>query len=128
MREHAEEVFALGDVSLSFGTPRIEQNLRLGIDLRRDVFLIFKEAVNNAARHGRCAHVKILFSAAASGLSLIVEDDGVGFAAVEEDEGQGLPSMRRRAQMMGGKLYVESAEPHGTIIRLEVPFSRRGRH
>jgi len=127
MREHAEEVFALGDVSLSFGTPRIEQNLRLGIDLRRDVFLIFKEAVNNAARHGRCSNVKILFSAAASGLSLIVEDDGVGFTAVEEDEGQGLPSMRRRAQMMGGKLSVASGEGRGTTIKLDVPISRRHR-
>ena len=127
MREHAEEVFALGDVSLSFGTPRIEQNMRLGIDLRRDVFLIFKEAVNNAARHGQCANVKILFSAASSGLSLLVEDDGVGFASVAEDEGQGLPSMRRRAQMMGGKLYVESEAGHGTTIRLEVPIARRGR-
>jgi signal transduction histidine kinase len=127
MREHAEEVFALGDVNLSFGTPRIEQNMKLGIDVRRDLFLIYKEAINNAARHGRCANVKILFSAAVSGLSLIVEDDGVGFTAVEEDEGQGLPSMRRRAQMMGGKLHVESGDGRGTTIRLEVPISKRGR-
>ena len=128
MREHAEEVFALGDVSLSFGTPRVEQNMKLGIDVRRDVFLIFKEAINNAARHGHCANVKILFSAAGAGLSLIVEDDGVGFASMAEDEGQGLPSMRRRAQMMGGSLYVESGDGRGTIVRLEVPFSRRGHH
>ena len=128
MREHAEEVFSLGEVSLSFSAPGVEQNLRLGVDLRRDVFLIFKEAVNNAARHADCAHVKILFSAESSGLSLVIADDGVGFDPSTEDEGQGLPSMRRRAQMMGGKLDVESGDGRGTTIRLEVPISRRGRH
>jgi hypothetical protein len=59
-------------------------------------------------------HVKILFSAASSGLSLVVADDGVGFVQSAEDEGQGLPSMRRRAQMMGGRLYVETGVGRGT--------------
>jgi len=98
--------------------------MKLGADVRRDLFLIFKEAVNNAARHARCSQVRILFSAADSKLSLIVADNGVGFISSAEDEGQGLPSMRRRAKIMGGKLYIEPPIGGGTSIRLEVQMSR----
>ena len=51
MRRLASEVFAGRQMEFEFRAPESEGDLRLGANVRRDVFLIFKEAVTNAARH-----------------------------------------------------------------------------
>ena len=53
MREHAEEVCLPRNIDLTFRSPGAESPSKLGIDIRRDVYLIFKEAVNNALRRRR---------------------------------------------------------------------------
>src|SRR6185312_7543833 len=70
MRQHAEEVFTTPGIRLTFRAPSEEQDIRLRADIRRDVFLIFKEAVNNAARHARCSEVEIDFRIADGRMSL----------------------------------------------------------
>jgi signal transduction histidine kinase/ligand-binding sensor domain-containing protein len=124
MRRHAEEVFAAGNVSLAFLAPEADGASRVGISVRRDLFLIFKEAVNNAARHSRCTHVAIDLRAEDSWLELRVIDDGAGFDSKAESEGQGLASLRRRADKMGGRIQIESHPGQGTTVRLRVPCTR----
>lgn len=126
MRRHAEEVFAAGNVNLAFAAPEADGTLRVGISMRRDLFLIFKEAVNNAARHSRCTQVAIDLRTEGSWLELRVTDDGAGFDSTAESEGQGLASISRRAAMMGGKIEVESHPGQGTTVRLRVPCTGPG--
>ena len=121
MRQHAEEIFTTRDIGLEFNAPGTEQHLRLGVDVRRDLFLIFKEVVNNAARHSDCSQVAIELRAEGLWLSLQIADDGVGFDTSIESEGQGLMSMRRRAQSLGGGLEIESHAGQGTTVRLRIP-------
>ncbi len=59
MRQHAEEVFTLRDIKLEFNAPASAADIQLPAGTRRDVLLIFKEAVNNAARHSQCTKVAI---------------------------------------------------------------------
>jgi ligand-binding sensor domain-containing protein/signal transduction histidine kinase len=124
MRQHAEELFTLRDIELHFSALDVGRNLKLGVDVRRDLFLFFKEATNNAARHADCMRVEIELRAEGSWLSLQIIDDGVGFDTSIESEGQGLVSMRRRAQNLGGTLAVESQAAKGTKIKLRVPHAR----
>jgi len=121
MRQHADEVFTLRDISLQFNAPASDQNLRLGVDVRRDFLLISKEAVNNAARHSHCSRVEIDFQASSSFLSLRVSDNGVGFDAANAAEGHGLKSMRQRAEKLSGVLTVETAKGTGTTVRVRIP-------
>src|SRR6185436_5243155 len=59
MRQHANELFTQRGVEMRFQT-RIDMDARrLGVNVRRDVLLVFKEAVNNAARHSECTAVTI---------------------------------------------------------------------
>ncbi len=124
MRQHAEEVFTLRGIGLSFNAPEDGQHLRLDVDVRRDLFLIFKEAVNNAARHSRCTGVAIDFWAEGASLCLRVSDDGVGFDPAAESEGHGLMSMRRRAEGLGGELEVEASGGAGTTIIFKLHHAR----
>lgn len=124
MRQHADEIFTLRDIDLEFNTPGREQDLRLGVDIRRDLLLIFKEAVSNAARHSNCSRVVIDFSADNHQLSLRVADDGSGFDLSSENAGHGLVSMRRRAEKLHGSFNVETLSEKGTTVSVGVPLFR----
>ena len=124
MREHAEEVFAIGETSLTFTAPDGRRDIRLSVDMRRDIYLIFKEAINNAARHAGCSCLQVEIQSDGTQLMLNVIDDGVGFDTTDEGDGNGLVSMRRRAERMGARLEVRSRPGEGTAVRLVVPQHR----
>ncbi len=127
MRRHAEEVFVTRDIRLDFAAPEEEQSLKLGVDVRRDLFLIFKEAVNNAVRHSGCSQVAIDLVVTGQSLELEINDNGVGFDPKAESDGQGLTNMRERARKLGGELELTSEQSGGTRIRIHVPYARTAR-
>lgn len=94
------------------------------------VFNVVQEALVNAVRHAHAAAVSIVLSRSASRLTVIVEDDGVGFdpATVEpmivSRRAQGILAMRERASFLGGTLTIESAPGKGTTVRLMVPAAK----
>ncbi|MEO6391505.1 MAG: two-component regulator propeller domain-containing protein [Pyrinomonadaceae bacterium] len=118
MRQHAEEVFTQRDIDLVFEAPASTAELKLSVGVRRDLLLLFKEAVNNAAKHSGCSRVAIQFHCDHSILRLRISDNGQGFAADQSSDGQGLRSMTRRAKTLGGKLTIDSRD--GTTIELEM--------
>ena len=89
--------------------------------VRRDVFLIFKEALHNAARHAGAGRVTISLRDDGAATVLTVADDGRGFGPERGAAGHGLRTMRRRAEGIGATLAVESRPGGGTTVRLTVP-------
>jgi signal transduction histidine kinase len=71
---------------LNFNAPNAKESLRLGVDVRRDLLLIFKEAVNNAARHSHCTRVNIDLLVQPAKLLLEIVDNGAGFDQSIEGE------------------------------------------
>jgi ligand-binding sensor domain-containing protein/two-component sensor histidine kinase len=122
MRRHAEEVFTSRDIDLTFVSDSSDSKLKLTVGVRRDVLLIFKEAVNNAARHSHCTKVEIDFGCRGSILHLRIADNGIGFVENPEHDGHGLSSMARRAESLGGKLTIRSSVDDGTIVSFEMPL------
>lgn len=120
MRSFAEEMFALSDIELEFQADAAD--LKLSVGVRRDLLLIFKEAVNNAAKHSDCTRVQIYFGFENSLLLLQIKDDGKGFDTNEIYEGQGLRSILRRADSLGGYLTIEAK--HGTKVEFSMPLSK----
>jgi signal transduction histidine kinase/ligand-binding sensor domain-containing protein len=125
MRSFAER--ALPGLQQEFMTNVFESGAPVGMDVRRDLFLVYKELVANVARHAGAARVSSRLSLQAESLVLEVEDDGAGFEPGRSFEGTGLRNVRRRAQRLGAFLVVESRPGHGTRIRLtmEAPRMRR---
>jgi ligand-binding sensor domain-containing protein/signal transduction histidine kinase len=126
MREYAEEVFMAGEVSVTFLVPEGLKDVHLGGEVRRDVYLVFKEATNNAARHAGCSQFRVEIGRDRRWLTITISDDGRGFQALGGD-GHGLANMRRRATLIGGRLTVRSAADRGTTVALEVPLGLRAR-
>jgi signal transduction histidine kinase len=120
MRQHADEVLTSRAIALRFDAMHVPGTLRLPMDVRRDLLLIFKEAVNNAARHARCSTVTIDLRVERSRMTLAITDDGVGFDTSAAGDGNGLDSMRRRAARLRGTLDIASA-PGATTLTLTFP-------
>jgi signal transduction histidine kinase len=104
MREYAGEVCP--DIALTFTGPDGARASRLGPDGRREVYLIFKEAMNNIARHADATAVDVRLVIEARGLVLEVRDNGTGFEPGAPNDGNGLVSIRRRADRLGAQLTI----------------------
>ena len=124
MRRFATEILTPRAIEFQFHAPDADHDLKLGANFRRDMFLLYKEALNNAVRHSGCTSALIDFQVERSWLVLTVRDDGRGFDLEKASEGQGLLSMTRRAGRLGGELRIDSKPGKGTEICLRVP--RRG--
>ncbi|HXI94056.1 MAG TPA: two-component regulator propeller domain-containing protein, partial [Blastocatellia bacterium] len=125
MRRFASEVFTARDIAFRFHERAEAEDAKLSADVRRQVFLIFKESVNNIVRHSGCKEADIEFRFEHGWLTLKVSDDGKGFDSEEESDGHGLMSMRERAKALGGDLEVISHNGDGTTVMLRVAVSRR---
>lgn len=124
MRGFASDIFTNCNIEFQFHAPERDRDLRLSPEVRRDVFLIFKEAVNNVVRHSECAQARIEMTIEGRWIALSVSDDGKGFEITQEVDGQGLASMRRRAQSFGGKIEIISPDGNGTTIKLLIPVGQ----
>ncbi|HEY3027961.1 MAG TPA: two-component regulator propeller domain-containing protein [Pyrinomonadaceae bacterium] len=128
MRRFASDLFTARQIEFRFCAPGEEQPLKIGADVRRQVFLIFKEAVNNMARHSACTEAEIELRIERGWLALRLEDNGPGFDPAQVSEGQGLSSMRARAQGLGGELQITSNQGKGTEVILRVPLTVKMSH
>ncbi|MGH9161585.1 MAG: sensor histidine kinase, partial [Vicinamibacteraceae bacterium] len=126
MRRFASDVFTARDIDLHFTAPVEDEGPVLGADIRREVFLIFKEAVNNVVRHAACTTAEVTLTVDAACLALVVRDDGRGFILEEQaGQGNGLASMERRAHALGGKFAISSSPYDGTCVKLMISIRRR---
>ncbi|HKG20414.1 MAG TPA: ATP-binding protein, partial [Blastocatellia bacterium] len=125
MRRFASDVLTARNIAFEFHEPDEESDVEMGANIRREVFLIFKESVNNLVRHSDCSEANIDFQITGESLVLIVRDNGKGFDMSQDSEGHGLASMRQRAAELGGKLEMSSHEGGGTTVTLELPLNRQ---
>jgi len=123
MRRFAADMFTSRNIDFSFRGPDASEDRQLGANVRREVFLIFKESVNNIAKHAESARVGIEIRFEPDKLVLELEDDGKGFDPALLSDGHGLMSMRDRARGLSGELTIESQGGRGTKTILVVPLN-----
>jgi signal transduction histidine kinase len=88
---------------------------------RKNLFLIFKEAVNNAVKYSACKKITVSLAKKNDWLELVVADDGKGFDENAAKKGNGLLNMRARAADLGGKMEIISSAEKGTALMLRCP-------
>ena len=121
MRKFTNGILIPRGIEFQFQAPELDYELKLGASVRRNVFLVLKEALNNAVRHSQCTSVLINLKIEGSWVVLTVQDDGVGFDPEKNGEGQGLSNLTKRARDSRGELQVNSLQGKGTEIVFRVP-------
>lgn len=121
MREYAAEMLEPKDIDLNFHTADDIDALRIPMEMRKDYFLIFKEAVNNLAKYAACNAACISIKKENKNIVTIIKDNGKGFDAAIIHAGNGLKNMQQRAAAIKAKLHIETQQGKGTIITLILP-------
>jgi signal transduction histidine kinase len=98
-------------------------DIPLTTEMRHNFFMAFKEALNNAVKHGHPRHLVITLLLEARQLTLSVEDDGCGFAPGTNRAGaNGLDNMRQRLTSVGGHAEIKSLPGQGTKVIFQLPL------
>ncbi|HEX8564503.1 MAG TPA: triple tyrosine motif-containing protein [Pyrinomonadaceae bacterium] len=130
MRRFAEDIFDAQDIDYRFIVPEHLKEISLGADIRRDVYLIFKECVNNLAKYSGAEEALIEVNIENHALVVRISDKGRGFEVSQAMNGKsngfggnGLSNMKRRTANLGGSFTIESQIGMGTTVVLSVPTS-----
>lgn len=129
MRRFASDVLDAKDIDYRFYLPDKQTDIPLGADVRREVYLMFKESVNNLAKHSAAAKAELTIKVEDDFLVVIVKDNGKGFQTLPPDEspvfavmgGNGLPNLSKRTKSLGGEFQVNSKIGAGTEISFKIP-------
>ncbi len=131
MRSFAVQMTESKNIQLHFTDNKDLPAMPLDMEQRKNIYLIFKEAVNNAVKYSGCHNLSIDFANISQVLKMTIKDDGKGFAIKEPSNegnnrmgGNGIANMKQRAEQVKGTLFIESRPGEGTEIRLEVQLKK----
>jgi signal transduction histidine kinase len=128
VREFGAGLLESRGVAWDFQVSPEAEALTFDPEQRRQLLLIFKEALHNIARHARCTSASVAIATRDGRFRAEIRDDGRGFIEAKDPAGggHGLGSMRARALRLGGELCTQSQPGAGTRLTLDVPLRRRG--
>lgn len=126
MIQFATETLSAKQIDLKLNIEETIRNIVLSTQKRRNLYLFFKEAINNIAKHSAATEVKIYFLIESSALAkqgkFIIADNGKGFDTTNTQQGNGLINFQKRAEVLGGRVEIVSVINAGTTITLNVVF------
>lgn len=99
-------------------------NLRDRYDgrIEKTIYRIAQEALNNIVKHAKATEVNVQLYGQESWLTMMIEDNGQGFAS-EETMGKGLFNMENRAKLLKGEVNIESSPEQGTVVFVKIPVA-----
>lgn len=121
---YADRILALAGIKLLLrGDPRLP-NQALNPIHRHELFLAFKEALNNVVRHSGATEVSLGLRIINGKVRVSLIDNGRGFKPVAPVENRnGLTNMRARLEKMGGRFSISSTKGQGTVLRFYAPLN-----
>lgn len=90
------------------------------LEIKKNIYLIFKEAINNLVKHANANRVNIEFNYHYRKFQITIKDDGKGFNFDKIVKGNGLDSMQNRIKQLNGKIEFLPNQPKGTIVKFEL--------
>jgi len=110
----------LAGVSYKINIDKVNPEVNISPELKRNIYFVFKEALNNIIKHSSAQNVLIQISKEGRALHIIIHDDGSGFNTDDVKAGNGLRNIRSRAGQLNGELAIDSSRGGGTKINLKV--------
>jgi len=120
MRRYAAEIFDAANINYTLQLDEQFAHRKLNMEQRRDIFLIFKEGINNVYKHAGATNVSIRVWPDRSRLYMEIKDDGRGFDTGVFTHRNGLKNMRSRLEKWRGEMLVQSSPGHGCTILVDI--------
>jgi len=120
MRSFAFEMLGAKNIDFEFIADEEVVRLKLLMEVRKNFYLIFKEATNNMVKYSGADKAFFSIKRENNYLNLVIHDNGKGFDTNKSTEGNGLKNIKRRAQEIGAKVIIDSFPGKGTTVQLSV--------
>ncbi|MEE9431350.1 MAG: two-component regulator propeller domain-containing protein [Melioribacteraceae bacterium] len=124
LKDSYQEVLKYSDIVLKITNIEQLAEIRLPLNFRQHVYLIFKEAINNSIKYSKCKDITINIKISKRKLNVILTDDGIGFDFEKIKKGNGLINMENRAKAINGKIEFISQLNKGSSVIFEGSFSK----
>jgi len=120
MREYTATILEPQNINYVFESNEQESGIVLNMETRRNLFMVFKEALNNISKYSKASNVIIKMWRSKGKLNLIIEDNGIGFDLSKETNRNGLANMKKRIALMNGTCVIDSVIGKGTTITISL--------
>jgi two-component system sensor histidine kinase UhpB len=120
MKGFASAILEPAGISFDFREDGKLSGLKLSLDERKNLYLIFKEAVNNVAKYSEATTTEIILQKSQHQFLMKITDNGKGFDNAKEFEGNGLKNMKSRAVEMGAFFEINSGSAKGASVLVSV--------
>jgi signal transduction histidine kinase len=120
IRDHLNSVAEPAGIQGNFIATGKYDGVELQGPLRRELYLICKEAINNAVKYSGARSITIHLDHLSTSLSLRIEDDGIGFDQELGRSGNGLRNMFHRANLLNADLTIDSVIGAGTVVIIKL--------
>lgn len=121
---YAQEQLQAANMRLRFDAPDEIPCRPMTAHVRRQLFMAYKEALNNAVKHSGAAEVRVTCRIEDRAIELAIHDNGRGFdPAAATPTGNGLPGMSERLAAIGGRTEVRSAPAAGTTVEFKLAIA-----
>jgi signal transduction histidine kinase len=122
MTNFAVEICSAGNIGLQINKDERVDSLVLPMEMRRDIYLVFKEAMNNAVKYSDAKLIEVDIYNEKNVLHIKVRDKGKGFDTATVKKGNGLENMKRRLVSHSGDLEIISKPGEGTTVHAALPI------
>jgi signal transduction histidine kinase len=122
MNEVANDM--LGGLTWQFDFPKNILDINLVPEIKRNIFFIYKESLNNIVKHANAKNVLIELITTTDNISMIIKDDGRGFNQHSNYSGNGLKNLNSRANEINATIKIESVINNGTKIELNINITQ----
>lgn len=119
MRRFGESICSSSEISFSFLSEAGIEKINLNVEQRKNLFLIYKEALNNAVKYSAAKNISVELTRKNKILCMHIKDDGKGIEAGKMKSGNGIGNMKQRAKDINAIVLIDSEENKGTTIKLE---------
>lgn len=124
MKNFALPLLSARNIQMEFKAAEGMDDYSLGMEQRKNLYLVFKEAVNNAAKYADCDRLTVHFEKTKNILTLSIADNGKGFDLKKKQDGNGLKNIQLRAREIGAEINIKSIAGQGTEIILKMPVTQ----
>lgn len=124
LKEYALNMTQSKNILLGWKSSAGVEDIKLTMEPRRNIYLVCKEAVNNAVKYSGCKQISINVSLSGTLLQLTIADDGRGFDLKQEFTGNGLKNMQARAKENKMKLQINSLPEKGTSVMINYEITQ----
>jgi signal transduction histidine kinase len=120
MHEFAVPLLEARNIAFDININEDILNTQIKMAARKNIFLIFKECINNILKHSCCTVMQVSVKKINNQVELIISDNGKGFDVNAPHSRNGLLNMKKRADEIGGVFYVTTQSGKGTLVKLLV--------